>query len=92
MGERGDIIRLMQRELAARRLDREQADRVIEGRLEAPIIGRVVQRGFADGHRDRHYLIVDGIDGRVHYLAIGHGTLFHPGRCPSGWKQVVAGC
>jgi len=74
MGERGDIIRLMQRELTAHRLDRAQADRVIDGRLEAPIIGRVVQRGFADEHRDRHYLIVDGIDGRAHYLDIGAGA------------------
>jgi type IV secretory pathway VirD2 relaxase len=78
MGERGDIIRLMQRELTARRLERAPADRVIEGTLEAPIVGRVVQRGFADEHRDRHYLIVDGIDGRAHYLDIGRGTATEP--------------
>lgn len=74
MGERGDIVRLMQRELTARRLERAQADRVIEGELHEPVIGRVLRRGFSDEHRDRHYLLVDGIDGRAHYLDIGRAT------------------
>ncbi|MFL0415746.1 relaxase/mobilization nuclease RlxS [Sphingomonas sp. 179-A 2A2 NHS] len=74
MGERGDIIRLMQREMTARGLERAPADRVIEEALRAPIIGRVVQRGFSDEHRDRHYLIIDGIDGRAHYLDIGRAS------------------
>jgi type IV secretory pathway VirD2 relaxase len=78
MGERGDIIRLMQRELTARRLERAQADRVIDGELREPVIGRVIRRGFSDEHRDRHYLIVDGIDGRVHYLDIGRATASEP--------------
>lgn len=78
MGERGDIIRLMQRELTARRLERAQADRVIEHELRAPVIGRVIRRGFSDEHRDRHYLIVDGIDGRAHYLDIGRATSTDP--------------
>lgn len=71
MGERGDIIRTMQRELTARKLDRAGVDRRIHDRLDQPIVGRVVHRGFSDEHRDRHYLIVDGVDGRVHYLDIG---------------------
>jgi type IV secretory pathway VirD2 relaxase len=74
MGERGDIIRLMQRELTAQRLERAQADRVIEGELHEPVIGHVLRRGFSDEHRDRHYLLVDGIDGRAHYLDIGRAT------------------
>ncbi len=78
MGERGDIIRLMQRELISRRLERAQADRVIEGELREPVIGRVLRRGFSDEHRDRHYLIVDGIDGRAHYLDIGRATASEP--------------
>lgn len=78
MGERGDIIRLMQRELTARRLERVQADRVIEHELRAPVIGRVIRRGFSDEHRDRHYLIVDGIDGRAHYLDIGRAAASEP--------------
>jgi type IV secretory pathway VirD2 relaxase len=78
MGERGDIIRLMQRELTARKLERVPADRVIESELRMPVVGRVVQRGFSDEHRDRHYLIVDGIDGRVHYLDIGRASASEP--------------
>lgn len=73
MGERGDIIRTMQRELSARKLDRAGVDRRIHERLDQPIVGRVIHRGFSDEHRDRHYLIVDGVDGRVHYLDVGRG-------------------
>ncbi|MGN6278908.1 MAG: relaxase/mobilization nuclease RlxS [Sphingomonas sp.] len=73
MGERGDIVRIMQRELTARNLDRAGVDRQIHDRLDQSIVGRVVHRGFSDELRDRHYLIVDGLDGRVHYLEIGRG-------------------
>jgi type IV secretory pathway VirD2 relaxase len=73
MGERGDIIRTMQRELTARKLDRAGVDRRIHDELHEPIVGRVIHRGFSDEHRDRHYLIVDGVDGQVHYLDIGRG-------------------
>lgn len=81
MGERGDIIRTMQRELTVRKLERSAADRVIfdpaaEG--AAPIVGRVVVRGLADELKDRHYLIVDGIDGRTHYAEIGKGEAVDP--------------
>ena len=73
MGERGDIIRLMQRELTSRRLDRAGVERVITAEVREPIIGRLIQRGFSDEHRDRHYVMVDGVDGRVHYVDIGRG-------------------
>ncbi len=81
IGERGDIIRTMQRELTARNLERASADRVIydpaaEG--AAPIVGRVVMRGLADEHEDRHYLLIDGIDGRTHYAEIGKGEAVEP--------------
>ncbi|QJU60293.1 relaxase/mobilization nuclease and DUF3363 domain-containing protein [Sphingomonas sp. AP4-R1] len=78
MGERGDIIRTMQRELAARQLARAGVDHRIHDALTEPIIGRIVHRGLSDEHRDRHYLIVDGVDGRVHYLDIGRGDLTEP--------------
>lgn len=78
MGERGDIIRLMQRALTARKLERLPADRVIDEVLPSTIVGRVVQRGFSDEHRDRHFLIVDGVDGRVHYIDIGNALMTGP--------------
>ncbi|MDE8652174.1 relaxase/mobilization nuclease RlxS [Novosphingobium sp. H3SJ31-1] len=74
MGERGDIIRLMQRELTARRLDRAGVEQVVSTELREPIVGRVIRRGFSDEHRDRHYVMIDGIDGRVHYIDIGRGN------------------
>ena len=79
MGERGDIIRTMQRELSARLPERAAADQVIEDSSEMqPIVGRVVARGLGDELHDRHYLIVDGIDGRSHYIDIGKGDAVEP--------------
>ncbi|EZP68031.1 Conjugal transfer protein TraI [Novosphingobium resinovorum] len=76
MGERGDIIRTMQREITARNLERMPADRVIfDPAAEdiVPVVGRVIMRGLADEHKDRHFLLVDGVDGRVHFAGIGQG-------------------
>jgi hypothetical protein len=78
MGERGDIIRTMQRELTARRLGQSRTDRVIDTEIDRPIVGRLLHRGFSDEHRDRHYLMIDGVDGRVHYLDIGRGDAAEP--------------
>jgi hypothetical protein len=89
MGERGDIIRTMQRELTARKLERAGVDRRIHDQIEEPIVGRVVHRGLADEHRDRHYLIVDGVDGRVHYIDIGTDDLAEP--TPEGSIVRVTG-
>lgn len=76
MSERGDIIRTMQRELSARKLERPWVGRSVFGAGHAaiePIVGRVIARGFADEHEDRHFLLVDGIDGHAHYVDIGRG-------------------
>jgi type IV secretory pathway VirD2 relaxase len=78
IGERGDIIRTMQRELSVRNLERAGADHVIYDPAAVgaqPIVGRVLSRGFADEHEDRHYLIVDGVDGRAHYAPLGKGAV-----------------
>ena len=81
IGERGDIIRTMQRELSARKLDRPGVGQRLydpdEGRA-APIVGRVIHRGLADELRDRHYLLVDGIEGEVHHVPIGRGDGIAP--------------
>jgi type IV secretory pathway VirD2 relaxase len=81
VGERGDIIRTMQRELTARNLDRPGAEQRLFDPLErgaGPVIGRVVKRGLSDEHRDRHFLLVDGIDGRIHHVDIGAGDATEP--------------
>lgn len=80
LGERGDIIRTMQRELTARGLERFPADRVVDGDAlaEPGVVGRVIARGLSDEMADRHYLLVDGIDGRVHHIDIGKGDAVEP--------------
>ena len=74
MGMRGDIIRTMSQAMRERLPERSPADYALfdpgEG-TAPPIVGRVVLRGLSDEHADRHYLIVDGTDGRSHYVDIG---------------------
>lgn len=74
LGERGDIIRTLQRALTAAGIERAPADQLIfhpEG--GSSVTGRIIERGLADELRDRHYLVVDGIDGRSHHVTIGRG-------------------
>ncbi|WP_419723023.1 relaxase/mobilization nuclease RlxS [Sphingobium aquiterrae] len=81
LGERGDIIRTMQRELTARNLQRPWIGRSLFGAGESdpePVVGRLISRGLADEHRDRHYLLVDGVDGHAHYIDIGRGESVAP--------------
>ena len=81
IGERGDIIRTMQRELTARKLERPWIGRSLFGAGEPDpesVIGRVIMRGLADEHNDRHYLLIDGVDGHAHYVDIGKGDAVDP--------------
>lgn len=72
MGERGDIIITMQRMLRQELPDRPAIDQAIfDPKDGQTIVGRVVTRGLSDEHADRHYLIVDAVDGRSHYVDIG---------------------
>ncbi|MFG0527342.1 DUF3363 domain-containing protein [Pseudomonas sp. yb_5] len=67
MGERGDIVRTMQRAMGS--LQRELA--VFEpGKGTPGVVGRIVAKGLADELNDRGYLVVDGLDGKAHYLAL----------------------
>lgn len=67
MGERGDIIRTMQRAMSGKQ--RELA--VFQpGKDDRAIVGRVVGKGLADELYDKGYLIVDGTDGKAHYVAL----------------------
>lgn len=81
MGERGDIIKTLHRDLAEKGLSRSASDYAIYDPADAgtrPIVGRLVRRGLSDEINDRHYLIVDGVDGRTHYVEIGKGDAAEP--------------
>ncbi len=71
MGERGDIIKAMQRAMTEAKLERSPQLYTIHDRTTAPVVGRVVARGLADEQGARRYLVIDGIDGRSHYANIG---------------------
>ena len=71
MGERGDILRTMQRALGSQQ--REMAV-FTPGEAVPPVVGRVIAKGLADELQERGYLVLDGIDGRAHYVALPVGT------------------
>ena len=76
MGKRGDIIATLDREVRARELAPAPADYAIydPSRSDAQaIVGRIAARGLSDEQVGREYLVVDGIDGRAHYVEIGIG-------------------
>lgn len=73
LGERGDIMVTLNRAMRAHGIDRPAGDFAIfnGARKSEPLIGRVVEVGIADEMTDRKYLVVDGIDGRIHYAETG---------------------
>jgi type IV secretory pathway VirD2 relaxase len=73
LGERADTYKMMQRALADAGLDRAATQLAVfeRGRRQTPVAGQVIAVGLVDEITDRHYVIVDGADGRVHYAEIG---------------------
>jgi type IV secretory pathway VirD2 relaxase len=67
MGERGDIIRTMQRAMSGKQRELAVFQPGEDGRA---IVGRVAGKGLADELYDKGYLIVDGMDGKAHYVAL----------------------
>ncbi len=67
MGERGDIIRTMQRAMGGRQRELAVFEPREDGRV---IVGRVAAKGLADELYDKGYLVVDGTDGKAHYVTL----------------------
>ncbi|HCF4374976.1 TPA: relaxase/mobilization nuclease and DUF3363 domain-containing protein [Pseudomonas aeruginosa] len=67
MSERGDIIRTMQRAMSGQQRELAVFQPGEDGRT---VIGRVIGKGLADELYDKGYLIVDGTDGKAHYVAL----------------------
>jgi type IV secretory pathway VirD2 relaxase len=66
-GELGDIVRTMQRALGRERREHRVFD---PARASESVVGRVAGKGLADELRDRGYLVVDGVDGKGHYVRL----------------------
>src|SRR5690606_3374753 len=71
LGERGDIIRSMQRAMSGqpRELAVFEPGQNDEGSGRT-VLGRVAAKGLADELHDRGYLVIDGVDGKAHYVAL----------------------
>ncbi|MEI9996768.1 MAG: relaxase/mobilization nuclease RlxS [Rhizomicrobium sp.] len=72
IGERGDIIKTLQHALQAHgvALDPSQLS-VQDAGVSQRLVGEVVARGLSDEINDRSYLVLNGTDGRAHYVDIG---------------------
>jgi Protein of unknown function (DUF3363) len=72
LSDRNDVIKTMHRALATHGLDEERGvDQYVRhgARPRERVTGRVLAKGLAgDGMDERVYLVVDGIDGRVHHM------------------------
>lgn len=84
MGTRGDIIKTLHQELKLRRMEHAVPDSLIhdgdpaDRTVARPVVGRLLKRGLIDDTTDRHYVMVDGTDGRVHLFDIGQGDRVEP--------------
>ena len=72
LGERGDIVKAINRALTDRGLERGMGQYVLHGEVQQqPVIGRVIGKRLIDELGDRVALIVDGVDGRTRHVALG---------------------
>jgi len=76
LGRRRDIIATMHRAMMVAKLARRPELYVIDSLEAEPaaVVGKVVHRGPADDEHDRRCLVIDGIDGRTHYIDIGRSA------------------
>jgi type IV secretory pathway VirD2 relaxase len=71
LGERVDIVKAINRALAARGQERSPETFNLHGEEGgSPIVGRLIDRQLTDELGDRVAVVVDGIDGRVHHVAL----------------------
>jgi type IV secretory pathway VirD2 relaxase len=76
LGERGDIIKAVNRSLAARGEARGAESILLHGEaISFPVTGRVIGKELTDELSDRVGLVIDGIDGRVHHVALGTAAM-----------------
>ncbi|MEH3116647.1 MAG: DUF3363 domain-containing protein [Methylorubrum populi] len=70
MGERGDIVRTMQKALRAGGAERDPMTFAIHDAAPATaIVGRVLDKHLTDELGENLTLVIDGIDGRTHHVS-----------------------
>jgi type IV secretory pathway VirD2 relaxase len=85
MGERGDILRTMQRALRGEPCELVVSEPGENGRT---VVGRVAAKGLADELYEKGYLIIEGTDGKAHYVALPPKTELE--QYPRGrWSKSV---
>ena len=71
LGERGDIVKAINRALAARGQERGPETFNLHGQeVGTPIVGRMIDKQLLDELGDRIGVVIDGIDGRVHHVSL----------------------
>jgi type IV secretory pathway VirD2 relaxase len=74
LGQRGDIIKTMHRMMRETGIDRPAGSFAMFDTAKPGnrIVGCVAGLGLTDEINDRHYLVIDATDGKVHYADVGH--------------------
>jgi type IV secretory pathway VirD2 relaxase len=72
LGERGDIIKAINRSLADHGEERALGSYVLHGAImpEETVVGQVIGKRLDDELGERVGLVIDGVDGRVHHVAL----------------------
>ena len=73
LGERADKFKMMQRALKQAGIERATSAMALfdRGPRKIPLIGKVVGVGLVDEITDRTWIVIDAVDGRVHYAELG---------------------
>ena len=73
LGERADKFRMMQRALKEAGIERSVAALALfeRGPRKEALVGKVVGVGMVDEITDRTWVVIDAVDGRVHYAELG---------------------
>lgn len=73
LGERADKFKMMQLALREAGVERSAATLALfeRGPRKAPLIGKVVGVGLVDEISDQTWVVIDAVDGRVHYAELG---------------------
>ncbi|MBZ0261950.1 MAG: DUF3363 domain-containing protein [Hyphomicrobiales bacterium] len=73
LGKSNDIIATMHRATREAGIDRPSGSFAIFDKDSGPkqVVGRLAATGLTDELSDSHFVVIDGVDGRVHYADLG---------------------